>query len=348
MDKQAKQRELIHRLMGLADQPQTQVGFALELLNRERGIQVISAALSVFTSAAVPEVRPVLLQLYDYYDEAPVKRDAGGRLRSLILQALQPIAHTTDSSLAERAATTYEFLPPNREECTGGLRLAGLSLLETIDLALAYYHSVRLLHDSHTSRLSGEPALSAVRLLANHGQFLPLYGFLVSNLLQDELLSGLRARPKGSAEVKGECLKSLTRAPVSVVDDLFARYLAYSPASMMPTYEAREDVELVGFFDLLLAQTPRHTYLDFVASFLCQTTRDELYQYAIALLIARPHPDFKAVLLTVAHQEQHIHRVEILPSAFALIQHDPAITPVIQELQHKQRVSDAAARHKNR
>lgn len=65
MDKQAKQRELIHLLMGLADQPQAQVGFALELLNRERGVQVLSAALSVFTSAVVPEARPALLQLYD-------------------------------------------------------------------------------------------------------------------------------------------------------------------------------------------------------------------------------------------------------------------------------------------
>lgn len=215
--------------------------------------------------------------------------------------------------------------------------------METIDLALASYHSVRLLHDPHTSRMSGEPALSAVRLLANHSQFLPLYGFLVSSLLQDELLSGLRAGPKSSAEVMGECLRSLTRAPVSVVDDLFARYLAYSPASMMPTYEAREDVELVGFFDLLLAQTPRRTYLDFVASFLCQTARDELYQYVIALLIAHPHPDFKAALFTVAHQEQRMHRIEILLSAFALIQHDPATAPLIQELQHKQRASHATA-----
>ena len=78
---------------------------------------------------------------------------------------------------------TYEFLPPKKEECTGRLRLAGLSLLETIDVVLASYHCVRLLNDPYTSRMSGEPALSAVRFLANQGQFLPLYGFLVSNLL---------------------------------------------------------------------------------------------------------------------------------------------------------------------
>ena len=53
-------------------------------------------------------------RLYDYYDEAPIKRDAGGRLRGLILKALQPIAHATDRSLAEHAAMTYEFLPPKK------------------------------------------------------------------------------------------------------------------------------------------------------------------------------------------------------------------------------------------
>lgn len=60
--------------------------------------------------------------------------------------------------------------------------MAGLALLETIDTALASYHSVRLLNDLHTSRMSGEPALSAVRFLANQGQFLPLYGFVWSYL----------------------------------------------------------------------------------------------------------------------------------------------------------------------
>jgi hypothetical protein len=79
----------------------------------------------------------------------------------------------------------------------------------------------------------------------------------------------------------GECLSSLSQTPSSVVDDLFARYLAYSPTTMLLTYETKEDVELVGFFDLLLAQTPRRTYLDFLESFLCKTARDELYQNVI-------------------------------------------------------------------
>jgi hypothetical protein len=72
---------------------------------------------------------------------------------------------------------------------------------------------------------------------------------------------------------------------------------------MTLTYETKEDVELVGFFDLLLDPTPRRTYLAFLESFLCKTARDELYQYVIALLVAHPHPDFMAMLLTVARME---------------------------------------------
>ena|SRR5947199_6733362 len=107
---------------------------------------------------------------------------------------------------------------------------------------------------------------------------------------------------------------------------------------MMLTYETKEDVELVGFFDLLLAQTPRHTYLDFLESFLCKTVRDELYQYVIALLVAHSHPELRTVLFTIARQEQNAHRIEILLSAFALIRQDPVVTSLIQELQQRRRL----------
>ncbi len=131
MDEQTKHQALLHRLLSLADQPQEQIRYVLELLERVRGIQVVSIALAYVTSVALPEARPALLRLYDYYGQVPLKRDAGGRLRSSNLAALQPIAHLTDRSLAEHAAMTYEFLPPKKEECAGGLRVAGLSLLET-------------------------------------------------------------------------------------------------------------------------------------------------------------------------------------------------------------------------
>jgi hypothetical protein len=52
MDKQTKQQEILQRLHNLADQPSTQARYALELLDQERGNQVVSAALDIVTAAA--------------------------------------------------------------------------------------------------------------------------------------------------------------------------------------------------------------------------------------------------------------------------------------------------------
>ncbi len=82
MNKQKKQQAIFQRLHGLADQPGEQAHYALELLDQERGNQVVSAALDIVTAAATPEARPVLLRLYGYYDAAGVKRDAGSYLNA--------------------------------------------------------------------------------------------------------------------------------------------------------------------------------------------------------------------------------------------------------------------------
>src|SRR5947209_8701006 len=130
MNRQTKQQAAaLQQLHSLANQPDEQTRYALKLLERERGKQVVSEALAAITNTSVAEARPILLRLYDYYDEAGVKRDAGGDLRIAILGALLPLADTQDQALAERAVATYEFMPPGREECASGLRAAGLVLL---------------------------------------------------------------------------------------------------------------------------------------------------------------------------------------------------------------------------
>ena len=169
VNKRIKQQETLHRLRSLIHQPDEQVQDALELLERERGKQVVSEALAVLDHRPIPQARPILLRLYAHYDEAGVKRDAGGDLRTALLGALLSIADTRDQALAERALTTYEFLPPTREESAGGLRAAGLVLLHNLDPLLASYYATRLLVDEHTSCMSGEPAVSAARLEAGSG-----------------------------------------------------------------------------------------------------------------------------------------------------------------------------------
>lgn len=108
MARKTKQQATLQHLRSLINQPDEQARYALGLLEREHGTQVVSEALAALTQSPVCEGRPLLLRLYDYYDEAGVKRDVGGDLRVAILGALLPVA--------ERAVTTYEFLPPKREE----------------------------------------------------------------------------------------------------------------------------------------------------------------------------------------------------------------------------------------
>ncbi len=258
VNKQTKQQEILHHLRSLAHQPDEQVRYALETLERERGKQVVSEALVALNQRPVPQARPILLRLYWHYDEAGIKRDVGGDLRTALIGALLPVADARDQALAEHALATYEFLPPTREESTGGLRAAGLILLHNLDPVLASYHATRLLVDEHTSRMSGEPAVSAARLLAGQGQLLPLYSYLF-------------AQHHRHPEVEAECLRHLANAPVSIVEAVISFYrtpISIGTGVPVPRYETRDDVVLLGLFDLALAWPSNPVNLSFIEAFL--------------------------------------------------------------------------------
>jgi hypothetical protein len=330
VNKQIKQQEMLHHLRSLVHQPDEQVRYALEILERERGKQVVSEALTVLTQRSIPQARPILLRLYVYYDEAGVKRDAGGDLRTALLGALLSIADTRDQTLAERAITTYEFLPPTREECAGGLRAAGLVLLHNLDPVLASYHATRLLVDEYTSRMSGEPAVSAVRLLASQGQLLPLYSYLF-------------AQHRSHSEVEAECLRHLAKAPLSIVEAVLSFYR--TPTSIgtgipVPRHETRDDVVLLGLFDLVLAFPTNSVCLSFLEAFLRETQHDEVYHSVLVTIIATHAPQPWKVLLQIARCERRAEKMDLLLSAFALAQPDPATKQVIRDLQQQKERSD--------
>ncbi len=325
MSKQAKQQETLHHLRGLRHQSDEQARYALEILERERGKQVVSEALAVLTQTPISQARPILLRLYAYYNEAGVKRDVGGDLRMALLGALLPLADTRDQTLAERAATTYEFLPPTREECAGGLRAAGLILLHNLDPVLAGYHGTRLLVDASTSRMSGEPAVSAARLLAGQGQLLPLYSYLF-------------AQHGSHAEVEAECLRHLAKAPVEIVKTVLSHYsvsISIGTGIPVPRYETKGDVVLLGLFDLVLAFPASSICLSFLEAFLRETQRNEVYHAVLSTIIAAHAPQPQKVVLQVARDERRAEKIDCLLSALALAQHDPATRHVIQELQRQ-------------
>jgi hypothetical protein len=311
MKKQTKQQAILHQLRSLANQPREQAHYALEVLERERGKQVASEALATLTNAPVQQGRPLLRQLYEYYDDAGVKRDAGGDLRIAIVGALLPIAEPQDQALAERAVSTYEFLPPNREECTSGLRTAGLVLLNNLDPVLASFHCTRLLVDGYTSRMSGEPAVGAVRLLASQVSHLPYQGHLLP-------LYSYLFQYKCHPEVERECLRQLAKAPEGIVESILSHYttrISVGTGTPVPRHEKKDDVVLLGLFDLLLTYSKESACLSFIEAFLCETQRYDIYHYVLTTIIANHWSQAWKLLLKVAQDEREPEKIQLFLSA---------------------------------
>jgi hypothetical protein len=332
MNKQTKQQAILQQLSNLAHQPLEQAHYALEVLERERGKQVVSAALAALSNTPVPQGRPLLRRLYAYYDEAGVKRDPGGDLRIAILGALLPLAEPQDQALAERAVSTYEFMPPNREECMSGLRTSGLILLNNLDPVSASFHCTRLLVDGYTSRMSGEPAISAIRLLTSQVSHLPYQGHLLP--LYSYIFDPYKRHP----EVEGECLRQLAKAPEGIVASILTHYtepISVGTGTPVPRHKTKDDVVLLGLFDLLLTHARNSACLAFIETFLRETQHYDLYHYLLTTIIANHSSQAWKLLLQVAQDEREPAKIQLLIAALTLVQHDPAIEKLLRNLQQK-------------
>jgi hypothetical protein len=137
-------------------------------------------------------------------------------------------------------------------------------MLTDLDERLAGFHAARLITDPDplTSSMSGEPALTAVRVLAAQDQLTVLYGWLTS--------AGLRA-----PEPAAEALRAMTGAPASIVLDLVERMGA-----------SRDEVLLLGLFDLLLTTPEAERFEGFVLEFLRDTELMDLFGAIAATIIA--------------------------------------------------------------
>ena len=284
------------RLRALADQPAERFALALRYVEQERNADTVIAALALIESAADERARPVLLARYADCDHDGARRDPGGAIRIAVLRALRPIAWRDDATLFVRAATTYEH---RYGEVAGDLRAAGLLNLSEVDADLAGFHAVRLLHDQHTSPMSGEPALTAARVLAAIDQPLPLYTCVLREVRRPP-----DREPDLPSEVLGECLRGLTALPVTLVPPLIAHFR-----------ESRDEVVLLGLFDLLLEHPARAEFAPVVREFLRTTTFLDLYRSLVATLIAGRDPAWLGELRQMARDERHPGKAAVLREA---------------------------------
>lgn len=213
---------------------------------------------------ADPELRAAVLAHYERLAAEPTRRDPGAHVRAALLRALRTVALPEDAGMLERATAVHEYLPPGPQEVAGGLRAAALVTLANLDEQVAAFHAARLIADPDplTPSMSGEPALTAVRVLAAQDQLAVLYGWLAS------------AGPKAPEPV-AEALQAMRLAPASIVLDLVERMGG-----------SRDEVLLLGLFDLLLATPEAERFEGFVLEFLRDTELKDLFGAVAATIIA--------------------------------------------------------------
>jgi hypothetical protein len=296
-----------------AESPTERLAIALEILEHEAELRAVRAAVTAVAQQPTAEARPRLLARYDWFAANGVRRDPGTLMRVALLQALRPLATPADLPLLEHAASTYEYLPPGRSEEASPLRSAALVVLAEVDTRLAAAHAVRLLADPENSRLSGEPALTAVRVLAAQDQFWPLY----YHALNAHRLAGAPAAP----EVVAECLRSLAGG----LPDSLAEALLAGPGGLDAT---RDEAIAVGLIDLALARASAGYASDWLKTFLRDTRLLAAFRYLVTQIVVSHHPALLAHLAAAAGREPDRGKQTAIREALALGGNDPAVEAV--------------------
>ena len=288
-------------LRALADRPAEQVALASSLLAEARELPVVKAAAKVLLAAGPdPAWAPMLRERFAWFQAAGTQRDQGGYIRAALLELLRDVVDRGDEPWLEEALRTYEFLPAG--EVATFVRAGALLALAEIAPERACWHAVRLLAEPppHTQEMTGEPAVTAARLLASQGRLLPLYAVAASEAPQ-------------VPDVLGECLRLLADdLPGALLGGLLERHLA-----------VRNDVVLVGAIDLALGHADGAEHIDLLAAFCKKTRQREVHRYLAAAAVASRKAELVTMLEELLALEQDGTRLAALVDALSLLPPEP-------------------------
>jgi hypothetical protein len=288
-------------LKRLSGDPPAQARQAAALLRPGLRRDLVDTALKVLAANPLAEARPALVQFYDHLSADGPKRDPGGFQRRAVLGALRPVATRDDLALLLRAVETVEFLPPGFKEEAIPVRVGGLLLLNEVDETLACYHAARLLVDAHTDAMSGEPALTAARVLASQAQVPLLYLYALGN-----------ATPR-PPEVVAECLRGLTLLPRPLIAGVLAHFK-----------DTRDPMVLLGLFDLLIRHQDGPQGMDFLIGALAARLDLDVFRYLVIALVLSRHVELIALVARAAEMEIDRERRAVLDEGLALL--TPAVS----------------------
>jgi hypothetical protein len=207
---------------------------AISVVGRERAHRVLEPALEILAEAQPIEARPALRERFVDLTDTGMRYDQDCSLRIGIVKVLRGLGVPADVDLAKRGVRTIQLNPPARIDVAQALR--GQSLLWLAELApqRADYYAVELLQDPHLSEFSGEPAVTAIQVLAAGGNVLPIWV--------------LARRPGPHPDVLAQAFASLRKAPPDLQLDALREHLA----SARERGESGEAIALVAAEAIIL------------------------------------------------------------------------------------------------
>lgn len=310
MPRQHKKQDDLETLRELSVSPLEQRAYAAKLLGARKNAVTVTHALRTLSDLP-PDLalRQLILDIYAYYDEDGVKRDAGSAVRAAALQALDPIAHPDDLPLLERAMFTYERIPPYFTEEAGLLRAAGLVVTAQLAPQLAAYHAARLLSEP-IEVLAGEPHLTAIKVLAGQNMYVPIYTYAAQTTI-------------GKAEPLGEALRRLVEIPPTLVRGLYEKYR-----------ETPSDIVLVGLYDLLIGHAESRQFTSYIADFLTNTANIPALQYVATAVLASRRDDLIELVTNTYKQALSANadprRLAALKEPLTLLATHPLVAPLLK------------------
>jgi len=287
----------VDALNALADDPEAQSELAESYAQASKDMEVLRPALEVLRAQADPGSRPVLHAKYAWCEQAPERHDSGGFIRAAIIRALQPIINDDDLPLLQRALLSYGWV--GMYEVCAEVRAAALNALADLDPDLSTFYAARFLRDPHNSN-SGEPALSAVRLLAAQGQLTPLFGYAAFPPTSGDTPAWLQ----GTSDITSEALRNLVDLPSSLVSLMIKEYV-----------KSEDEQILLGLYDLLLAHPARAQWRYVIEDFLRSTRLMDLYALVVTQIVVTRDETLIAMLREMAAERTDRVRYELLQHA---------------------------------
>ncbi len=303
------------RLNSLASAPDAQSDFAVSLLQPRQKRDVLLAALKVLAKYPNPAAREPIRQLFEHFSADGRKRDPGAFTRRAVLDAWRHVALPADVPLILQAVNTYEFLPPGFKEDAILLRTGALLILNELDDTLAGFQATRLLVDGFSDPMSGEPALTAVRVLASQEQTLPLY---------------LYAMQANEA--------AILRSRLRVLAQPHARARRVDPRHHRAPRQSRErhhPHRAVRSADRPRGRGPSTACAQAVAYLAdALTTMPDLaaYRYLVIAMLTSRRPELTAAVLQTARLETHRGRIGVLLEVLDLFAANPEIAALAEQL----------------